>query len=781
MTITSAVTTLFDNVLEIFLVLSPMLLMGLLIAGLMVILVRQQLIVRWLGGQGLRSVISASAFGAPLPLCSCGVVPVTVALRKKGAGKPAAMSFLISTPESGADSILVSLVLLGPLMAVVRPVVSFFTAVFAGIMVIACLRDEDKSPSVAGHDGDTGQPHHHHNYQLDDRDYVGLRGIGGSLIEAIHRLFVRTGRWQPLGGWYRPSEMVPDTKLLWSAKESRYPPLSQIVGTVFQRGFVELLDEISLNLLIGVVLAGVILTFIPDTWVQTVSDAGFVSLLLMLLVALPMYMCATTSTPIAAALLIKGISPGAALVFLLAGPATNISTLLILRKLFGSSFVQIYVVTIIAMTLLAAVTLDWVLKLLGVSVEPSLDSDESLLIDSLEWFCAVILFGLISWRMVIQYPPRRLLRTVWQRFVTYGRGSRGKAIAIRHYLFQRWVVVALSLVLCLYLGSGFYRVPPGSTGFALLFGQVVQRDLQPGLHYFPPWPIGRFDRWSTSFPRRVVVGLNQAWLTPLASVDHLSVGATKTQVKDVIEYLSGDENLIDVAIVVLYHITDPYRYFYKVDQPQISIALSVRAAAREYIAQHKLLGLFSVYRLGLEQAILRELEHYSVDYTSLRSGEQPRSETASLGIVIQAVSVTDVHPLQETISAFRQVTDAEEQRETAILKAEKLFTMMIPRAIGNAELERSRAEAQAWGIRLKAEAERDAFLARAEVVSSQRDVLQHLLWLEVNERVMQHREIYILPGGYKTGRLAIWQRSNSGWSSTVTSESGKTQKEKHDE
>lgn len=258
---------------------------GLLVAGFMHAFIRKDNIGKYLGGNRLRSVINAALIGVPLPLCSCGVLPAAVGLRKAGASKAATVSFLISTPESGVDSIAVTYALLGPWMALIRPLAAFVTAFCAGVAEI----------------------------------FFGTPDAAASLPPS------------PTCCHAAPPASLPITTRL--TKGLRY-------------AFVDLLADITPTFLFGILLGGVISSLIPTTFVETYLGTGWQAMLMMLAIGIPLYICASASTPIAAALILKGMSPGAALVFLLAGPATNITALPVIAKALGWRSVAIYLTAI---------------------------------------------------------------------------------------------------------------------------------------------------------------------------------------------------------------------------------------------------------------------------------------------------------------------------------------------------------------------------------------------------------------------------------------------------
>ena len=334
----------FCGIWEIFQLLAPFMLIGLLLAGILHVFIPRHMIQRLMGGKGLLSVITSAAIGIPLPICSCAVVPVSIELCRKGASKPSIMSFLITTPESGSDSILITWGLLGPFMAIARPIASFFSALLAGFFAIGLLRDSDKNE--VGEKEDTGC-HDHGEECLDDESYAGI---------------------------------FQSFKRIWSY------------------AFKKMADEIVFSLLVGLLLAGLIIVAFPDNLAMYGLEKGVIPMLIMLVVSVPLYMCASASTPIAAALIVKGISPGAAMVFLLAGPATNVTTIVMLTKQFGGRFVRIYLACIIGGALISGCVFDYLLVLSGTHIIPTMSMDSHSIIGTFQWVSALLLIALIVWR-----------------------------------------------------------------------------------------------------------------------------------------------------------------------------------------------------------------------------------------------------------------------------------------------------------------------------------------------------------------------------------------------
>jgi uncharacterized membrane protein YraQ (UPF0718 family) len=297
---------------------SPFVLIGLLVAALLKALVPDEFVSTHFGGNSFLSIVKASAFGVPIPLCSCGVVPAAAGLRRQGAGKGPVASFLISTPETGVDSIAVSWALLDPIMTVARPVAGFLTAIAAGVAVATGER-------IRKHEGAQPVPeatppctsscccgHDHHDEQP--------KGIGGRLKQGLG--FAFGDLLKDVGGW----------------------------------------------LLFGILISGAISVLLPQEAVERYLGNDLLVMLLMLLVSIPLYVCATASTPIAAAFALKGISPGAALVFLLAGPATNAASITVVSRLLGKRATAAYLAAIVVMSLLAGFAVNHLYALLGLDL-----------------------------------------------------------------------------------------------------------------------------------------------------------------------------------------------------------------------------------------------------------------------------------------------------------------------------------------------------------------------------------------------------------------------------
>lgn len=311
---------------------SPWLLVGLAAAGLIHAWVPASVMLRWLGGKGMGAVVRASLVGAPLPLCSCGVIPAAVGLRRGGASRGATVSFLISTPETGVDSVAVSYVLLGPLMAVARPIAAVATALLAGGIVSATTTEDDTpSPAEPQAPATTACCNSARTCASDNGPGVG--------------------------------EVADD------ADPNQLPTPGPIKRTLNGLAYAasDLVDDLKLWLLLGIVLAGLLAGVVDEGQIAS-WGSGLPAMGLMLLVGVPMYICATASTPIAAALLIAGVSPGTVLVFLLAGPATNLATMGVVRKELGTQTLLIYLAAIAIVAVSIGLALDALVHTLDLDI-----------------------------------------------------------------------------------------------------------------------------------------------------------------------------------------------------------------------------------------------------------------------------------------------------------------------------------------------------------------------------------------------------------------------------
>ena len=286
---------------------SPYLLLGFFLAGMMHAFIPNYLFHKYLSDNSLRSVLNAAMLGIPLPLCSCGVIPTGMSLHKEGASNGAVVSFLIATPQTGVDSILATYSLMGLPFAIIRPVAALFTAMLGGIFA----NKMNLAPAVA---------------------------VSGEACSC---------NGSSCGCSAHGNEEKPKT--VWS---------KFLYGLHY--AFVDMMQDIGRWLVFGLLVAGLITLYVPDSFFELFKDSSLASIGLVLLCAIPMYLCSTGSIPIAVALMMKGFSPGTALVLLMAGPAVNMASILVVNKVLGRKTMLVYIASIICGAILFALGIDYI-------------------------------------------------------------------------------------------------------------------------------------------------------------------------------------------------------------------------------------------------------------------------------------------------------------------------------------------------------------------------------------------------------------------------------------
>ena len=302
---------------------SPYLLLGFLIAGILHVFVPKSFYNKYLSRDNKLSVLYAALLGIPLPLCSCGVIPTAIGLRNERASKGAVASFLIATPQTGIDSILATFSVLGLGFAIIRPVAALVTGVCGGLLVNRLVRE----------------------------DTDGVPTASSCHIESGNKV------WRVL----------------------RY-------------AYFDMIQDIGLRLVIGLIVAALIQVVVPDEFFLHFGTNPLLQMLVILVVAVPMYICSTGSIPVAAALIMKGLSPGAALVMLMAGPAVNMASILVVRKALGSRFTTLYLLVIVGFSILFGL----LINAIGINVNPMAGQDaccasEAMMPGTFKIICSIVL------------------------------------------------------------------------------------------------------------------------------------------------------------------------------------------------------------------------------------------------------------------------------------------------------------------------------------------------------------------------------------------------------
>ena len=320
------------EILDLVNEMSPYLLLGFLLAGLMHTFIPTHLYHRYLGQPSFRSVVNAMLLSLPVPLCSCGVIPTAMSLRKQGASKGATVSFLIATPQTGIDSIIATYSLMGLPFALLRPIAAIVTSLLGGQLTNWLDNNNLQQSTIHGEN------------------------------EFEHRT---TGIWNRL-------------------------------RQAFHYAFVEMMQDIGRWLVMGLLIAGIITVFVPDSFFALLAGNTLLSILVVLVCAVPMYLCATGSIPIAVALMMKGLSPGTALVLLMAGPAVNVASMLVVRKVMGLRTLLIYLLSVVGGAITFALSVDFLLPRQWFTSH--LEEMHTCCHEHTEWFniiCSVVLLLLL--------------------------------------------------------------------------------------------------------------------------------------------------------------------------------------------------------------------------------------------------------------------------------------------------------------------------------------------------------------------------------------------------
>lgn len=374
--------------------------LGLLIAGLLNVYLPANFLNRHLGKEGLWTTIKAAFIGAPMPLCSCGVIPAAIGLRRAGASKSATTAFLVSTPETGVDSVSVSYVLLGPFMAIIRPIAAVCSAIAAGVLV--------------GKDHEIHSQHKHQAATADDNSAGCCSSNTSAEVKkessCCSSNTAAEVKKEPSGFSTEDSASIKADRCCKSEKpslsiESRVAKFKRAIRFSCNK----LLEDTMVWLVIGLFFAALVQTYVPESYLSQ-WGSGIFAMLVVILISIPMYICATASTPIAAGLLLSGVSPGAVLVFMLAGPATNIATLGVVGKELGKRAVFAYLTGVIGMALLFGFLTDYLVDEFGFVVAPMMGTEHEVLPHWLSLASGIIL-AILMLRLVFKMALKKFVDT----------------------------------------------------------------------------------------------------------------------------------------------------------------------------------------------------------------------------------------------------------------------------------------------------------------------------------------------------------------------------------
>lgn len=332
-----------DSLLYMLNEMSPYILLGFLIAGVLHAFISRETFARHLSGNSLSTVVKAALIGVPLPLCSCGVLPTAIAMRRNGASRAASSAFLISTPQTGVDSIAATWSLLGPAFAVLRPVAALVTAV-----------------------------------------------AGGAAVGTTER---------------KATDEGVDCTFAPDATDERPSTFAGKVIASLRYGFIDLVSSIGLWLTVGLIIAALITVYVPADFFAILGNRPIVSMVIALIVAVPMYVCATGSIPIALSLILKGLSPGTAFVLLMAGPAANFASFTLISREMGRRAATVYLASIIAGAMAMGLAIDYLMpaEWFAIGHDSAMHGACHHEFNNFSTFCSAILVALLIFSLIRRF------------------------------------------------------------------------------------------------------------------------------------------------------------------------------------------------------------------------------------------------------------------------------------------------------------------------------------------------------------------------------------------
>ena len=662
---------------------SLFLLGGFLLAGLLAEFVRSERIAGLLGGGGLRPVFLATILGMPLPLCSCSVVPAARELRRKGANPGAVVAFLISTPETGVDSILLTYGYLGPAMAIARPLAAIVTALAAGIITLTLSRRGAEPPPTAAPEPDF-----------------------------------------PEGAHEAEEPAAPGTSL------------ADRLRRALRHGFVEVFDELAPWLVVAFLLSALLDACLGPDALARLLPYPVLGMLAAALVGIPTYVCASGSTPVAAILIAKGLSPGAGLVYMLTGPATNLTTLAVVARLFGRRILVLYLGSIFAVAIAAGFAFDAVISRDAAALLTPGASGTSAALTWLEILAALAFVGLVAASV-----KRGSFLHAWKD----ARAGFGEARALLRSLRPRvpWRLVtraagaAVGIAAAIACAStALLIVRPGERGVVTVLGRVSGEPRRPGAHIVPPWPVGKTRIVPADRVRVLEVGYRTG--SAARSLYPLSGNRLLSESR----YVTGDENIVDATASVLWHVADPSRFVFRSADVERSLQGIARAALTSEIAGTPLDALYASSRAGIEAAVLARLRSARLDET--------------LGVEVMAVELLYVHAPDEVHAEFRDVASAAEDRTTTRNRALVEQESTVRLAAGEAARQVLMADAARLSSTSQAASDAHVFERLAAASRRSGGLLAERLYWERMARALAGAPKIVLPDPRRFPGVEMW-------------------------
>lgn len=714
--------------LEVFVKSAPYLLVGFLLAGVVHVLLKGRSFGKNLTTRGLRSIFSAMGFGVVLPVCSCGVLPLALTLKKRKATPEAAAAFVVATPDNSEDTVLLTAGLLGPLFAAVRVVAGFVAGLLSGLLVLASEAWGEPERAGDGRDGDANGE----RCECPRSEPRWFRALSLALLWAPRRLGERIARTR---GTVPPAEAgAPAPRGLG---ERFVAGIAEAVSF----GFREVLDEIAWPLLAGLVLSGFLSAALPEEALTRIPGGLAGQMLFAAVIAVPLYLCASASTPLGAVLLAKGLSPAALLVLFLTGPVTNVPTVLLVRRHFGRRFL----VALLLGTFAASAGIGLLLEMAwkrtgpaGLDVVAALEEAPSALDLAAALVFAVPFLGALL-RVGAREGLAQVASTV-RGLVPSAATARLKAVvsAAARMSGRAAATAVVVLAAAAWLGSGFAAVPVGSLGFARTLGRVDPEPLGPGWRWHLPPPVGGVDVFPSSQLLKLDLGFRTSGLPDPDAVDWaMAAGSwhasytTPGDNPEEASFVTGDQNLIEVKVALHLAVSRPYELHFLTRGGAEAARPVTLSVLRRLLARRPIDGVLTRERGALEAEAKLLL--------------QAELQRAALPLTVVSLNVLDLHPPLGAVAAFRDVGSAAEDRERRVYEARAVAESTLPRARGLAEAQKAAAAAQAAERTSEARGRLAAFAEQAAAArAAPLETRVRLRW-EALERSLSGRRTVVAP------------------------------------